>query len=155
VAGGLSLLRSGSAAFRAIGAWRPHNIALLAAACDIAGQIEEAVTLLDEALQIVERTGERWLAAELNRHKRPSCCYGQGHSEAAEETVSHSSEHRPGAGGQALGITRCREHRPAPPRARARRAEAHDLLALSTAGSPRVSAQPDLKEAKALLDELR
>jgi hypothetical protein len=44
VAEGISLLRSGSAASRATGAWIPHNIALLAATCEIAGQIEEALT---------------------------------------------------------------------------------------------------------------
>jgi predicted negative regulator of RcsB-dependent stress response len=38
----------------------------------------------DEALQIVERTGERWLAAELNRHKG-QLLLRQRHSEAAEE----------------------------------------------------------------------
>jgi predicted ATPase len=47
----------------------PHHIALLARAYEIAGQIEESLTLLDEALQIAARTGERWFAAELNRHK--------------------------------------------------------------------------------------
>jgi len=38
---------------------------LQAAACEIAGQIEEAVSLLDAALQLVERTGERWIEAEV------------------------------------------------------------------------------------------
>jgi predicted ATPase len=73
---GISLLRSGSAAYRATGAkqWMPHHIALLAGACEIAEQIEEAMTLLDDALQVAERTGERWLAAELNRHKASCCC---------------------------------------------------------------------------------
>jgi hypothetical protein len=47
----------------------PHYIALLAGACEIAGQIEESLTLLDEALQIVERTGERWFEADLHWHK--------------------------------------------------------------------------------------
>jgi predicted ATPase len=42
------------------------------------------VTTLDEALQIVERTGERWLAAELNRHKG-QLLLRQGHTDAAEE----------------------------------------------------------------------
>jgi predicted ATPase len=71
VADGISLLRSGSAAYRATGAevWMPHFLDLLARACDVAGQIEEALIQLDDALQIVERTGERSLAAELNRHK--------------------------------------------------------------------------------------
>jgi predicted ATPase len=41
---GISLLRSGSSAFRSTGAeaWMPQHIALLARACEIAGQIEEA-----------------------------------------------------------------------------------------------------------------
>ena len=44
VAEGISLLRSGSTAYRATGAavWMPYYIALLARACEIAGQIEEA-----------------------------------------------------------------------------------------------------------------
>src|SRR5262249_54507616 len=68
---GISLLRSGSTAFRSTGAevYVPHHTALLAGAYEIAGQIDEAVTLLDDALQMVERKGERWLEAELNRQK--------------------------------------------------------------------------------------
>ena len=59
---GISLLRSGSTAYRATGAemWMPYQYRPLAKACEIAGQIEEALALLDDALQIVERTGERW-----------------------------------------------------------------------------------------------
>jgi hypothetical protein len=55
-------------AYRTTGAQgnMPYHIALLAAACEIAGQVEEGLTLLDEALQIVETTGERWLEAELH-----------------------------------------------------------------------------------------
>ena len=34
-----------------------------------AGQIEEGAARLDQALQLAERTGERWFAAELNRQK--------------------------------------------------------------------------------------
>ena len=42
---GISLIRNGSAAYRATGAeaWVPYQIALLATACEIAGQVEEAV----------------------------------------------------------------------------------------------------------------
>ena len=67
----------------------PQNIALLAGACEIAGQVEEALALLDDALQIVERTGERWFAAELNRHKG-RLLLRQGHSETAEELYRKS-----------------------------------------------------------------
>jgi predicted ATPase len=68
---GLSLLRAGSSAYCATGAtaWMSLYIALLAGACEIAGQIEEGAARLDQALQLVERTGERWFAAELDRHK--------------------------------------------------------------------------------------
>ena len=86
MAEGISLLRSGSTAYRATGAeaWVPHHIALLARACEIAGQLQEALTLTEDALQIVERTGERWLDAELYRHKG-QLLLRQGHTEAAEE----------------------------------------------------------------------
>jgi predicted ATPase len=86
VAEGISLLRSGSSAYRATGAelWMPQNIELLARACEIAGELEEATTLLDDSLQIVERTGERWFAAELNRRKG-QLLRSQGDTEAAEE----------------------------------------------------------------------
>jgi len=55
VAEGVSLLRNGSAAYDATGAAPGmDNIALLAQGCEIAGQTEEAVWLLDDALQIVD-----------------------------------------------------------------------------------------------------
>src|SRR5439155_23194409 len=80
------LLRSGSAAYRATGAeaWVPYQIALLARACESVGQIEEALAELDDALQIVERTGERWLNAELYRHQG-QLLLRQGYSAAAEQ----------------------------------------------------------------------
>jgi predicted ATPase len=83
---GISLLRSGSSSYRATGAevWMPHYLCLLANACSIAGQIGEATALLDDALQIVERTGEHWLTAELIRHKG-RLLLQQGHTGAAEE----------------------------------------------------------------------
>jgi predicted ATPase len=75
---GLSLLRGGLEVYRAAGAdqWIPYFFGLLASACEIAEQFEEGMTLLDEALQIVERTGERWFAAELST--RASCCCARG-----------------------------------------------------------------------------
>jgi predicted ATPase len=64
--------------------YMPYFNALLGRACEIAGQVAEAATLVDEALRIVERTGERWFAAELNRHKG-ELLLRQGHAAAAEE----------------------------------------------------------------------
>ena len=154
VAEGISLLRSGSTAYRATGAelWMPHHIALLARACEIAGQIEEAVTLLDDALQIVERTGERWFAAELNRHKG-QLLLRQGHSEAAEElyrkalSIAEEQEAKLWELRAAVSLARLR-------RDQGRRAEARDLLAPVYGWFTEGFDTPDLKEAKALLDEL-
>ena len=54
---GMSLVRSGSAAYRATETemWTPHFFALLARACEIAGQNEEGLTALDDALQLRRR----------------------------------------------------------------------------------------------------
>jgi predicted ATPase len=152
VAAGISLLRSGLAASRPTGAWRPHNIALLAAACEIARQIDEALSLMDEALQIVEGTGERWFAAELNRRKG-QLLLRQEHSEAAEELYR-----------KALSIaeeqgTKLWELRAVVSLARLRRdqgrhVEARDLLAPVYGWFTEGFDTADLKEAKALLDEL-
>ena len=154
VAEGISLLRSGSSAYRATGAemWMPYYIALLARACEIAGQIEEALTLLDDALQIVERTGERWFAAELNRHKG-QLLLRQGHSEAAEElyrkalSIAEEQEAKLWELRAAVSLARLR-------RDQGRRAEARDLLAPVYGWFTEGFDTPDLKEAKALLDEL-
>jgi predicted ATPase len=151
---GISLLRSGSAAFRATGAkvWMTHNLALLARACQIGTQTEEALTLLDEALQIADQTGERWLESELNRHKG-QLLLRQGHSEAAEELYRKAlaiAEHQ-GAKllelRAAVSLARLR-------RDHGRHAEAHDLLAAVYGWFTEGFDTPDLKDAKALLNQL-
>jgi predicted ATPase len=151
---GMSLLRSGSIAFRATGAelFMPHYIALLAAACEIAGPIEEALILLDEALQIMERTGERWLAAELNRRKG-QLLLRQGHTEAAEELYRKALSIAEEQGAKlwelraAVSLARLR-------RDQRRHPEARDLLAPVYDWFTEGFDTADLKEAKALLDGL-
>jgi class 3 adenylate cyclase/predicted ATPase len=151
---GISLLRSGSAACRATAAefWMPHFIALLAAACEIAGQIEEALTLLDDTLQIVERTGERWSAAELNRHKG-QLLQRQGHTEAAEE-LYHKALSIAGEQEAKLWELRAAVSLARLWRDRRYRAEARDLLVPVYGWFTEGFDTPDLKDAKALLDEL-
>jgi predicted ATPase len=151
---GISLLRRGLSAYRAGGSelWTPHYSALLAAAYEIARQDEAGLTLLDDALQIVETTGGRWLEAELNRHKG-RLLLQQGHTAAAEELYR-----------KALGIAREQEAklwelRAAANLARLRRdqgrcAEARELLAPVYGWFTEGFDTPDLKEAKALLDAL-
>jgi predicted ATPase len=154
VAEGISLLRSGSTAYRATGArvWMPYHIALLARAYEIAGQIEEGLTQLDDALQIVERTGERWLDAELYRHKG-QLLLRQGHSEAAEELyrnalrIAEQQQAKLWELRASVSLARLR-------RDQGRRAEARDLLAPVYDWFTEGFDTPDLKEAKSLLDEL-
>jgi predicted ATPase len=154
VAEGISLVRSGSAAFRATGseAWTPHYTALLARACEIAGQIDEAATLLDDALQIVERTGERWFEAELNRHKG-QLQLRQGHREVSEElyykalSIAQEQEAKLWELRAAVSLARLRHNQ-------GRRAEARELLAPIYGWFTEGFDTRDLKLAKALLDEL-
>jgi predicted ATPase len=154
VAEGMSLLRSGSAAHRATATelWMPHHIALLARACEIAGRIEEASTLFDEAWQIADRTGERWFVAELYRHKG-QLLLRQGHTEAAEELYRKALSIAEEQGAKlwelraTMSLARLR-------RDQDRRAEARDLLAPVYGWFTEGFDMPDLKQAKALLDEL-
>jgi len=151
---GISLLRYGLSTFRVGGAevGLPHFIILLARAYEIAGQVEEAVNLLDEALQNVARTGERRDEAEANRHKGRLLAR-QGHTEAAEELYRN-----------ALSIAREQEAKLWELRAAAslarlrcdqgRNTEASDILAPVYGWFTEGFDTPDLKDAKALLDEL-
>jgi predicted ATPase len=154
VAEGISLLRDGSAAYRATGAetWMPSYIAFLARAYEIAGQMEDALTHLDDALQIVERTGERWLEAELHR-QRGQLLLQQGNPEAAEQlyrkalSIAREQEAKLWELRAAVSLARLR-------RDQDRHAEARDLLAPIYGWFTEGFDTPDLKDAKALLDEL-
>jgi predicted ATPase len=150
---GISLPRSGSANARAtMAVWAPLHIALLAAACEIAEQVDEGLTLLDDALQIVERTGERLMAAELNRLKG-QLLLRQGNSAAAEElyrkaiSVAQEQEAKLWELRATASLARlCRDQ--------TRRAEARDLLKPVFGWFTEGFNAPDLKEAKALLGDL-
>jgi predicted ATPase len=154
VADGMLLLRGGLAAYYAFGAQLlvPHHFNTLASACEISGQNEEALTLLHDASLATERTGERWLAAELNRHTG-ELVRRQGHLDAAEELYQ-----------KALGIAveqdaKLWELRASVSLARLRRdqgrlAEGRDLLTPIYGWFTEGFDTADLKEAKALLDQL-
>ena len=151
---GISLLRRGLAAYRATRAeqWMAHHVALLARACEIAGEFEEAAFLLDDALKIVERTRERWFEAELNPHKG-QLLLRQRHSEAAEKlyckamSVAEEQEAKLWKLRAAVSLARLRldQHR---------HAEARDLLAPVYDWFTEGFDTPDLREARAVLDEL-
>ena len=124
----------------------------MAKACEIAGRIDESLTLLDDALQTVERTGEGWLAAELHRHKG-QVLLRRGQSEAAEElyrkalSIAEEQEAKLWKLRAAVSLARLR-------RDQGSRIEARELLAPVYGWFTEGFGTPDLKEAKALLHEL-
>jgi predicted ATPase len=68
---GMAQMRQGLAAWQATGAevGRPSWLGQLAEACGPAGQVEEGLTTLAEALAVVQQTEERWWEGELYRVK--------------------------------------------------------------------------------------
>jgi predicted ATPase len=154
VAAGISLLRAGSATIRATGmvTWTAHSFALLAEACEIAGEFEEGLAWLDCALKMIETTGISWLAAELNRRKG-QLLLRQGNNDAAEELyrkglcIAREQEAKMWELRAAVSLARLWGEE-------GRRAEARDLLAPVYGWFTEGFDTPDLKEAKSLIDEL-
>ena len=107
---------------------------------------------LDDALQIMDRTGERWFVAELNRYKG-QLLLRQGRSEAAEElyrkALSIAREQEAKLWELRAAVSLARLHRD-----QGRHTEARDLLAPVYGWFTEGFDMPDLKEAKALIDEL-
>ena len=71
VTAGLTQMREGLAALRAMGAeiLRPNMLALLADACQCGGQLEDGLDALEEALVTAEQHTEHFYEAELHRLK--------------------------------------------------------------------------------------
>jgi predicted ATPase len=103
-------------------------------------------------LQIVEQTGERWLEAELNRHKG-QLLLRQGHSEAAKElyrkALGIAQEQEAKLWELRVSVSLAQLHRD-----QGRRVEARELLAPVYGWFTEGFDTPDLREANALLDEL-
>jgi predicted ATPase len=155
VSAGLSLLRNSSNAYSATGAKTriPYHIALLAKACEIAGQFEDALFLLDDALKIAEAISERWFASELYRHKG-QLLLRQGNSAAAEQLYRQALAM---AGDQQAKLW---ELRAASSLAsllseQGRHSEAHDVLAPVHGWFVEGFETRDLEGARTLLDQLR
>lgn len=155
VAEGISLLCNGVTASRTAGAelWFPSHIVLLTAAYRIAERIEEASAMLDDALHIVERTGGRWMEAELHRHKG-QLMLQRGRPDTAEElyrkalTIAKEQEAKLWELRASVSLAWLR-------RDQSRLTEARDLLAPVYGWFTEGFDTPDLKEAKALLDALQ
>ena len=148
-------LRSSHPGETGTGARRPYFLALLAEAYGWAGQTERGLRALAEALDEIERMGERTWEAEIHRVKgellaspaienwaEAAACFGRA-SEIARRQGARSPELR-----AAMGLARLH-------RTQGRTEEAHDLLAPVTGWFTEGFDTADLKEAKVLLDELK
>jgi predicted ATPase len=147
-------LRRGLAAKRATGAdiKLPYYFGLLAEAHRQIGRTTEGLTLLSEALELVERTGERWFEAELCR-LRGEVLRAKGDREGAELWFSRSLAKAQAQNAKLWELRACRSI------ARLRGdqgkcTEGRKLLAAAYESFTEGLDTPDLQEAKALLEEL-
>jgi predicted ATPase/class 3 adenylate cyclase len=156
VPAGLARARQGLAARTATGLsyHQTYFGGLLAAACLQAAEAEEAASLLAAALATVTRTGERWFEAELHRLSGECHLAHAGDRAAAETCFCRAIAIAREQGAKlwelraATSLARlCAEH--------GRRAKARELLAPVYGWFTEGFASADLKDAKALLEELR
>src|SRR5215510_3409667 len=126
----------------------------LAICCERAGEVEEALQLLDRELDVANATGERFYEAELHRFKGEwLLAHRSARSTEAEDCYQH-----------ALAVARKQQAKFWELRASTRlarrwrdqgkRTEARDLLASIYGWFTEGLDTPVLKDAKALLDEL-
>jgi class 3 adenylate cyclase/predicted ATPase len=153
---GIAQINQGLVAHRATGAeiQRPYFLSLLAEAHGEVRQPEEGLTVLVEALAIVDNTGERYWEAELHRRKGELLLMQQGQKVGESEECFR----------QALDTARRQQAKSLELRAamslsrlwqqQGKQEEAHQLLAEIYGWFTEGFDTADLKEAKVLLEEL-
>jgi class 3 adenylate cyclase/predicted ATPase len=154
---GSAQMRDGVATCRTLGVvnQRPFLLGVLAGTRTQAGHPNEALPLLTEALALIERTQERWFEAELHRLKAEALLA----STQSNATEAEASLRRAVAVAQRRHV-KFWELRAATNLAglwgsQGKRSEARELLAPIYGWFTGGLDTPVLKEAKALLDELR
>ena len=161
---GLVQIRQGLDMYRLTGAeyQRPHYLTLLAEASGLLDQPDDGLAALDEALTVMEQTGERYYEAEFHRQRGELLllCEAQSHS-AQESREQHDAE---ACFQQALAVARRQQAKSLELRAalslsrlwqrQGKRDEAREQLATIYDWFTEGFDTPDLQEAKGLLDEL-
>ncbi len=155
---GIDQMRKGIAARRAIGVemWQPHLLAFSAAVYGKVGKVEEGLSVLTEALSLIDRNGERCWEAELYRLKG-QLLLQQNEGESCFRSAEACFRH-------ALEVARCQSARSWELRAamslsrlwrrQGKKEEARMLLQEIYDWFTEGFDTADLKEAKALLDAL-
>lgn len=154
---GVELMREGVAGVQKVGSEvvLSYALALLGLGCGKTGQTGEGLMLLDEALNKVKASNARWPEAELHRIKGELLLMQSANQQAESEACF----------GRAIEITRQQNAKSLELRAamslsrlwrdQGKRAKALDLLAPTYDWFTEGFDTADLKEAGALLDELR
>jgi class 3 adenylate cyclase/predicted ATPase len=161
---GLVQIRQGLDAYRATGAefQRPHFLAMLAEASGLLGQPEGGLAALEEALTLMEKTGERYYEAELHRQRGELLLRREAKSHPAQDS---RDQHEVEACFQhALDVARQQHAKSLELRAamslsrlwqrQGKRQEAYDLLAPTYGWFTEGFDTADLQEAKMLLETL-
>jgi predicted ATPase len=153
---GIEQLTPGLRAVRATGAeiGGPWRLALLAEAHGMQGEPEEGLTVLTEALTLVDKTGERWYASEIYRLKGELLLQQHLDNQAEAESCFH----------QAIAIAQSQQAKSLELRAatslarlwqqQGKRVAAYELLAPLYGWFTEGFGTADLQEAKALLEAL-
>ncbi|MGH7965997.1 MAG: hypothetical protein ACRERD_29970, partial [Candidatus Binatia bacterium] len=175
---GTAQLQQGLAAWQATGTEmnRPYYLALLAEAYGKAGQVTEGLTVVAEALAVIEKTGERFWEAEVYRLKGELTFagargWGLGTRPPSSQASSPKSQAPSGVEREveacfhkAIAIAREQKARSLELRAvvslsrlwqsQGKKKEARELLAPIYGWFTEGFGTKDLQEAKALLEEL-
>jgi predicted ATPase len=153
---GMTQIRQGLTATRAAGAGivRPYFLALLSEAYRKAGQTEEGLRVVAEALSEGDETGQRYYEAELHRLQGELLLAQAGNNRTVAEACFH----------QGISIARSQQAKSLELRAatslarlwqqQGKREEARQVLAAVYNWFTEGFDTADLKDAKALLDEL-
>jgi predicted ATPase len=155
-AAAVQVITSGLAASRSTGAttWDPLYLSHLMRAYAELGQFDDAWRCIGEAMTAVERTKERWWEAEINRvageialvSPEPDAAKAEEHFECAL-TVARAQQAKSWELRAAISLARLW-------RAQGKPQQARDLLAPIYGWFTEGFDTLDLKEAKAMLDEL-
>jgi predicted ATPase len=159
---GIALMREGVAAARATGAglYYPYHLAMLAEACGTAGHFEDGLTALAEAIAIVQRTEERVYEAKLHRLKG-ELTLNQSNVQGLQSNVQLEAE---GCFRKSIEIARRQEAKSFELSAvtslsrlwqkQGKKTEALKMLTQIYGWFSEGFDTPDLKDAKALLEQL-
>jgi DNA-binding winged helix-turn-helix (wHTH) protein/predicted ATPase len=169
---GLEQLRQGLSADLATGPalWRPYYFAVLAEGYGQAGAADEGLRVLNEALTIVQDTGERVWEAELSRLRGELLLHTRRQPSMPKGSLAHAAAHTPlvieaaACFHQALAVARQQQARVLELRAamslarlwqqQGKRTAARELLAPIYGWFTEGFDTADLQEARALLEEL-